>query len=128
MKSLFRFGVVGIANNVTIYLLFLLLLKGFGVSPLVAMTVSFVTGVLTSYLLNRSWTFEHAGSRAAFQRYVALYVAAYVVNWMLLSAALHYGLSAALSQLAIIAIIASSTYVLQRIWVFGPSAGQSGSR
>src|SRR5665811_806993 len=101
MKSLFRFGVVGIANNIVIYLLFLLLLKGFGLRPLVAMTLSFVTGVLTSYLLNRSWTFEHGGSRAAFQRYVAVYLAAYLANWILLSAALSYGLSPALSQLVI---------------------------
>lgn len=56
-RRLVRFGIVGLANNLALYLAYLLLLA-IAVQPLRAAIICYCVGVCTSYMLNRSWSFE----------------------------------------------------------------------
>lgn len=56
-RQLTRFGIIGLANNFALYLLFLLFLR-MSVGPLWAAGICYCLGVCASYILNRTWTFE----------------------------------------------------------------------
>lgn len=73
LALLSRYGLVGLASNGVLYVLFLLLLR-LGVLPTVAAGLCYVLGVGLSYVLNRRWTFS---SRENHTLALAKYVAAY---------------------------------------------------
>lgn len=56
-----RYGIVGIATNLSLYLLFLALLH-LGLTPILAAGTCYCFGVALSYQLNRLWTFSSADS------------------------------------------------------------------
>lgn len=56
-RRLLRFGIVGVVSNLALYLGFLLLIH-LAVQPLWAAVTCYCAGICTSYILNRSWTFE----------------------------------------------------------------------
>ena len=60
-RRLTRFGVIGLANNAALYLLFLLLLQ-MSVRPIWAAGVCYCVGVCASYIFNRTWAFQSRGT------------------------------------------------------------------
>lgn len=58
-----RFSVVGILNNVFLYLLFIALVT-IGAPPVSGADACYLIGVLTSYLLNRRWVFLSPNAHA----------------------------------------------------------------
>src|SRR5438132_2097687 len=57
-----KFGVVGVSNTLLTFLVYTLLLKGFGVWYLAASAIGFCVGAVNGFLLNRRWTFRgHVG-------------------------------------------------------------------
>ncbi len=65
--TLWRFATVGLLTTAIDIVLFSLLAVGAGIPAVAANTVSYSTGILTSFLLNRFWTFGlSARERSAF--------------------------------------------------------------
>ena len=60
MRQLIRYGLVGLASNLAIYCIYLLLTY-FGVEPKVAMTLVYMIGATIGFVGNRKWTFSHQG-------------------------------------------------------------------
>ncbi len=116
---LMRYAVVGLASNLFLYGLYLLLVT-FGADPKVAMTGTFALGVLQTFWANKAWTFGFAGASApAFVKYMLLYVAGYALNLSLLLVFVdYYGFPHAAVQAAAIVLVAAGIYVGQRRWVF----------
>ncbi len=56
--QLIRFALVGILNTAIDFGLFSLLALGFHVNPVVSHILSYSCGVLNSYFINRTWTFQ----------------------------------------------------------------------
>ncbi len=116
-----RFTVVGVASNLLLYLLYLLL-TWLGIGHKSAMTSLYLLGVLQTFVFNRSWSFQHTG-RASFAlgRYAVVYAAGYLLNLSLLWVAVdlfhlpHQGVQA----LAIV-LVAASLFIMNRYWVFAP--------
>lgn len=123
LAQLTRYGVVGLASNAVLYLLYL----GFtavGLTPAAAMTVTYAMGVAQTFVFNQRWTFGRSdGSTAAFVRYVLVYALGYVVNLLLLYLLVerwqwpHQGV-----QAGAILVIAAMIFLLQRYWVFASGA------
>lgn len=65
-----RFVVTGTCGFSVDALLMLAVAELFGVSALVARSVSFPVAVVVTWILNRKWTFEHGRSRAPSEQYV----------------------------------------------------------
>lgn len=117
-----RYATVGLASNLILYLVYLgLTAAGFGHKT--AMTLLYVTGVLITFVANRSWSFEHRGLvHTAFVRYVIAYLLGYLLNFMLLWFAVdrlqfpHQGV-----QAMAVVLVAVCLFLMHRYWVFAPA-------
>jgi putative flippase GtrA len=117
--QLLRFGAVGLASNALLYLLYLGM-TSLGIGHKLAMTLAYCLGVAQTFLLNRRWTFAHGGPAGVpFARYVATYVAGYLLNLgallVLVDAA---GYPHQVVQGVLIVLIAVLTFLAQKFWVF----------
>lgn len=70
--TLWRFATVGFITTAIDFVLFSLLAVGIGMPVIAANTISYSTGVLTSFILNRTWTFglrvsDRGAARHAFK-------------------------------------------------------------
>ena len=118
-RQLVSFGAVGIASNAALYALYLVV-TAFGVGPKTAMTAVFLIGVLSTYALNRRWTFRHHGAvSASATRYAGAYLLAYVANAAALALLVDVaGLPHEAVMLGLIVATAALSFVLQKFWIF----------
>jgi len=114
-----RYAVIGVATNLGMFLLYLLLTADL-LGPKSAMSVTFIAGVLSSFVLNRNWTFRDRGATAgSLSRYVFAYATAYVFNYASLALfADKLGFPHVHVQGLAILTIAVYLFVLQKVWVF----------
>ena len=84
MNQLIRYGIVGIASNLFIYFLYVLITYN-DVEPKIAMTFLYFTGASISFFANKSFTFNYKsrvfGSVA---RYVLAHLFGYLLNFLIL--------------------------------------------
>lgn len=79
-RQFFRYAVVGIISNLTLYLGYLLL-TNLGMGHKSAMSLLYATGVVLTFIFNRSWTFSHQGHiTKSFVSYISIYVFGYLLN------------------------------------------------
>jgi putative flippase GtrA len=114
-----RFVVVGLASNIGLYLIYLLL-TAFGLGHKTAMTLLYLLGVAQTFFLNRNWTFQHRGpSGRSFWRYATAYCVGYLLNLAALSVFVDWlGLPHALVQGVAIPVFAIGLFLVQRYWIF----------
>lgn len=118
-RQLWRYVITGLGANALLYAGYLLL-SNFGVGYKVAMTVTYCTSVLCTFVFNRRWTFGHGGDvPTALLRYVAIYALGYVANLAALSALVDVaGLPHRAVMAALIVISAGVLFLAQKYWVF----------
>ena len=113
------FILIGLAVNTALYGAYLILTHTL-LSSFSAMTVTYASGVVMGYLLNRRFTFGFDGENsAAFMRYVCVYVLGYLVNfaglWLLAGPC---GIPHEIVQGLMILGVSVLLFFLQRHWVF----------
>lgn len=118
-RQFLRFLIVGSANTVATYALYVLLLN-LGLHYRVAITLDYVVGILVGFALNRWWTFKnkaHPGKTLA--RYALCYVGVFIANFILLSGFVELAhMEEWLAQIPAIGIATILSYIGQRAWVF----------
>ena len=121
-RQFIRFAVVGIISNTLLYLAYLLLTFSMGLEPKFAMTVVYISGVILTFIVNRSWSFQHSGvAHTAFVRYVLAYVIGYFVNLGVLWLAVdELRLPHQSVQAVAILFVAVCMFLLHKYWVFAP--------
>ena len=119
VKQVVRFGAVGFASNMLLYLLYLGL-TAVGLDYKIAMSLLYIVGVLQTFLFNKRWTFVHHGHLSvSLVRYISLYVVAYLINLGVLFVLVdQFGWSHQLVQGVMIIIIAACLFLMQKYWVF----------
>ncbi len=121
-KQLVRYGIVGVASNASIYVLYLIL-TAVGMGPKLAMSLLYMVGVLQTFVFNKSWTFRYVGQgRAAFRRHVVLYVVGFLVQFLLLALmvdALHWRHQWVMA--GVVLLMAVFFFLGQKFWVFRQS-------
>jgi putative flippase GtrA len=127
--QLIRFGIVGLASNASLYLLYLLLTAS-GVQYLLAVIVSYGIGIVISFASNRSWTFGfRAPGHAAFVKFVSAYLGGLVLNLLLLYLLVdRLGLSHQVCQGVLILLFAGTFFLLQKFWIFNAKKGHVDGR
>lgn len=127
-----RFAIVGIINTAIDFVVYLLLTRALpspAFSPVAAKAVSFAAGTISSFFLNRGWTFGRTGAASIselFRFYVTVGSAA-VIN-----VAAMFVMTRVLSiyDIAAVAIATIVTFIwsfsLSKFWVFAPKT-ESGS-
>jgi len=121
--SFVRFAIVGVCSNGALYLAYIgLSLAGIGHKT--AMTTTFVLGILVTFALNRSWSFQSTRpAGGTFARYAATYVFGYAVNLLALVLLVDLaGFQHQLVQGVMVVVVATMMFVLQRRWVFGDAS------
>lgn len=115
----FRYGLVGIASNLSGYLLFLLITY-WGMEPKIAMTLLYVVGATIGFFGNRQWTFAHKGaSLVSGARYFIAHVFGYLINFLILLMFVdRLGYSHQWVQAVAIIVVAGFLFVVFKYFVF----------
>jgi putative flippase GtrA len=118
--QLIRYGLVGLTNNLLIYVGYLVLSDIFMIAPKVSMTITYVSGVLLSYSMNKQWTFRFAGAKArSFSRFIAVHIFGYFLNLLILWLCVdHLGYPHQVVQGGAILLVAIILFVLFKYFVF----------
>lgn len=108
-----RFLLVGAANTLSSYLLYLLLLVFF--PYLIAYTLAYCAGIVVSYFLNTHFVFRRRVSLATFLAFPVVYFIQYglgaLVLWLLVD---HAGIAPELAMAAVIAATIPVTFLASR--------------
>lgn len=84
ISQLFRYGLVGVAANIALYL-FYLLITYLGIEPIKAMTISYIVGAFFGFIGHRQWTFMHKGALlGSGTRYFIAHLFGYLINFLIL--------------------------------------------
>lgn len=82
--QLIRYGLVGVASNLSGYLVYLLVTK-WGFDPKKTMTLLYVVGATIGFMGNRQWAFAHKGALlSSGWRYISAHLIGYLINLSLL--------------------------------------------
>ena len=114
-----RFVVIGVINVSINYGLYVFLLL-MGVRYHLALTASYVVGIVIGYIANRNWTFsDHEYASSSFIRYIVTYLFLYSFNSLMLMLLVENNfLEPIIAQLLLLGIVASLSYIIQKSWVF----------
>ncbi|HEX4188139.1 MAG TPA: GtrA family protein [Solirubrobacteraceae bacterium] len=115
-----KFGAVGVSNTLLTFLVYTVLLKGFGVWYLAASAIGFVAGAVNGFLWNRRWTFkEHVGDALTPVRWFVVQGCGLGVNIGILYLLVHdAGVDKLVSQACATAIVTVLTFLANRAWTF----------
>ena len=121
-----RYATVGLASNLVLYLAYLALTAA-GIESKLAMSLLYVLGVVQTFAFNKRWSFRHGGVRGAtFVRYCASYALGYLINLgVLLVFVDRLGYPHQAVQGVMILALAILLFLLQKYWVFRPTAASS---
>ena len=127
-RQLVRYALVGVMSNLLLFFCYLGL-TALGLGPKLAMTFLYGIGVAQTFLFNRNWSFKHRGGVAgALGRYVAAYVAGYVLNLVVLWGAVDVlNFNHRWVQAVMIIVLAVVLFLLQKHWVFRTPTLQAAS-
>jgi putative flippase GtrA len=119
--ELIRFGVVGAGLNVVLYAAYLIL-SALPISSIGAMTVTFFTGTVLGFFINRKLTFRYdGGSTQTFMRFFAVYALLYAVNFTALwFFAERLAFPHQFVQAVAMMVLPAFSFLLQKYWVFRP--------
>ncbi|MGC8736954.1 MAG: GtrA family protein [Dissulfurimicrobium sp.] len=125
-RQILRYILVGSLSNILLYLLYIALTT-LGVGPKMAMTGLFALGVLQTFILNKRWTFAHAGdTQRSLFRYLIAYGGCYLLNLSILILFVdHMGMPHQIVQGVAIVFFAALLFLLQKYWIF-TNADKSG--
>ena len=118
-QQFIRYAAIGLGLNATLYGAYLLLTHTL-MGSRAAMTVTYCTGVLVGFLLNRKITFRYdGGNYGALLRYAATYGIGYAINfgalWLLVDCA---GFAHEIVQGGVVLTLPIVLFALQKYWVF----------
>lgn len=122
LVTLFKFGIVGVANTAVDAVVFAILAV-VGVPVLIAQVISYSCGVVNSYWMNGRWTFRDAtrggGDRAKLIRFLITNLVVLALSALILMS-LHDMLGWSLVMSKILATLMGMmlNYMASRYWVF----------
>jgi putative flippase GtrA len=120
MRQFSRYLVVGVLNTVWSYLIIFASMYLLRWSPEASNVGGYAIGLLTSYALNRTYTFNSRGAKGPeFARFIGIFAIAFCANFVALMLLLRVlGVNAILGQLWAGVVYVGTSYVLNRSYVF----------
>ncbi|MCX4028816.1 GtrA family protein [Endozoicomonas sp. SM1973] len=119
MKSMLRYGVVGVFTNLLGYLTYLILTY-WSIDYKISMTLLYILGSIIGFFCNKGWAFEYCGfTWLSMLRYYIAHFLGYILNLGLLiifSDKLGYPHQAV--QAVAIIIVAGFLYMVLKLFVF----------
>jgi putative flippase GtrA len=114
-----RFGIVGVVSNLILYLIYIILCS-LGLGYKSAMTIIFILGVIQTFLINKTWTFNNSDyHKIIFFKYIGVYITGYFINLFVLIVAVDMlYFQHELVQGVMIITLGIYFFILQKFWVF----------
>jgi len=113
-----KFGIIGIANTILSYAIFVLLIK-IKVYYLLASTISFAFGTTLSYVLNTRYTFNDLINFWVYIKFTSVSITSLVISLMMLYGLKELcGFNVYLAQIAVVLIRFPLSYLVNREIVF----------
>ncbi len=113
-----RYGAVGVASNLSLYVVFVALVWA-GLSPVVAAGACYTGGIILNYLLHRRYTFRSDSVHGADAPQYALAVATGFVATLIFIAVLSKWMRPEIAQILNMILTAGVSYTMLRILRFG---------
>jgi putative flippase GtrA len=115
-----KFGIVGISNTLITFIVYTVLLKGFGVWYIAASAIGFIVGATNGFMLNRRWTFAgHVGDSLTPVRWAIVQSGGLGLNLGLLYLLVHDGgVDELVAQAIATVAVTISTFLVNRAWTF----------
>lgn len=125
--QLFRYGLLGVAINLTGYLVYLLITH-LGGTPKSTMSILYGIGIVLSYIGNRKLTFSHQGNvLASGFRFLLTHIFGYFINLALLIVMVDIlGYDHRVIQAGAILIVALFIFFASKYYVFRESSVPGG--
>lgn len=118
-SSLLKFLVVGILNTFLSVLIIFALKYFYALSDIVANFTGYIAGLMTSYMLNKKWTFGHTGQLSiTLVKFALTFVVAYTVNIVCVLLLIKLGVNAYFSHLLVMPIYTILFYIGSKFFVF----------
>ena len=121
MLLVLRYCVAGLANSVLGFAVIAACMSGLGLPPLLSNAVGFAAGFLLGYVLHRTYTFRSSVAHGrGLPSSLAVTGLGYAANLAVLSWLIGRGVDPLLAQALAVASYVAITFVLGRLFVFGP--------
>ena len=118
-NSLLKFLAVGVFNTLLSLLIIFGLKYFYSFSDVTANFVGYTAGLVCSFMLNKKWTFNHAGQLSlTIFKFVLTFMVAYVVNIMCVLLLIEFGVNTYLSHLLVMPIYTIIFYLGSKFFVF----------
>jgi putative flippase GtrA len=120
MRQFSRYVAVGILNTAWGYVIIFACMYLLGWSPEASNVAGYAVGLVTSYALNRTYTFRSRASKAPeFARFVTIFAIAYLANLAVLALLVRVaGFHAGASQIVAGVVYVGTSYLLNRRFTF----------
>ncbi len=120
--SLVKYVVVGVSAFLVEYISFLVLFRQLGLSIVGANILSFVFGLMSSFILNRLWTFNDASHRHKTTKQFGMYTLLAVINLALTIAIVqvlvNLDIRADISKLLAMVVTSLWNFILFKLVIF----------
>lgn len=115
-----RFGIVGAVNFVLTFVVFYVLVRIVQIHHLIALTASWLVGMVFSYVLNFTWVFkpeEKLLFRARFAKFFSASLVSIALNLVTLQLIVHYtGFDPFYVQCALIPLVVVFNFATAKFW------------
>lgn len=120
MQQFIRFLLVGLFNTVFGFAVIYTCMYLLGLGPVVSNVIGYLCGLVTSYLLNKFFTFKSASrSKAELARFMGVFLLAYFANMLVLLLCISVaGIHEAIAQVVAGAFYVATSYLLNKFYVF----------
>lgn len=120
MKYFSKFLIVGVLNTLLGYAVIFSLMYLIKISPEISNLFGYSVGLITSYFLNRKYTFKsNLAKNREFLRFVFVFCIAYTANFIVLLLLIYsYSTNYALSQIIAGCVYVSTSFLMNKHYVF----------
>ncbi|MEP3274896.1 MAG: GtrA family protein [Stappiaceae bacterium] len=119
--QMLRFASVGLVTTTLDFVLFALFTEQFGLLPTVGNLASYTCGMITSFVLNRWWTFARERKNARVDQHAWRFLATNITGLLIstgLVALFVLFLPGVVAKIATVPIVFFWNYLISKFWVF----------
>jgi putative flippase GtrA len=118
-----KFTIVGIINSALTFIIFFLLLKVASVNYLVSLSITWIIGIIFSYVLNYLWVFrpdEKLEFQKRFAKYLSAYLVSFFLNFILIMAIVeNWNFEPFYVQTGLLPIVVAFNFLTSKYWSLG---------
>lgn len=120
-RTLFMYAAVGLIATSVHFSVLLVLVELLTVEEVLASAAAFAVAALTSYQLNRIWSFRsRRRHRTALPRYIVVALSGLLLNVVIMRIGLYVlNVWYVAAQTAVFIVVPLTTFVLNSVWTFG---------